>query len=199
MKAEIEDVLKLNLGRSRNLVAVYERVTGTGSGRRGTDDTDILRAAVVMLHATLEEFLRGIERWKLPTAPAQALKDVPLKGLSASGRAEKFWLSELAAFRGQSVEDVVRDSIASMLERSNYNNTADVAGSLERAGIKVNSLTTLGDLNDPMMRRHKIVHQADRQEQPGKGYGPAGPIDKPTVATWIDAVEAFAKEVMKLL
>ena len=65
MKQDIEDRLTINLRRVRNLIARYP---ATGSGRRSVEDSDLLRAAVVLLHATLEDVVRGVLEWKLPGA-----------------------------------------------------------------------------------------------------------------------------------
>ncbi|NUQ51360.1 MAG: hypothetical protein HUU19_01530 [Phycisphaerales bacterium] len=200
MKAQILESFGINLGRVRNLLSNYTTITGAGSGRRATEDTDLLRAAVVFLHATLEEVLRELERWKLPGAPQDQLKNVPLKGLSQTGRAEKFWLSDLATFRGQGVDQVIAESIDEMLDRSNYNDLGDVSRVLALAGVNDVAVDAAkARLAPAMARRHKIVHQADRQDQPGKGFGPATPIDKPTVSDWIDDVEHFVTEVFKHL
>jgi hypothetical protein len=69
MKSEIEIRFKSNLERVDHLVALYDTAT-TGPGRRPVDKSDILRSAVVFLHATLEDFLRSLLEWKLPTAQA---------------------------------------------------------------------------------------------------------------------------------
>lgn len=196
MKNEIQESFSANLARTRSLLANYDVITGSGSGRRSVEDTDVLRATVVFLHATLEEFLRELERWKLPAAPADRLREVPLDGLGK----EKFSLGDLASFRGNTVNDVIEKSIDGMLDRSNYNNLGEVAKVLALAGVADPAVEAAkGALAAPMARRHKIVHQADRQPQAGKGYGPATPIDRPTVATWIDQVEAFVNEVCKHL
>ena len=55
-----------NLDRVRNLVSLYSSSVGVGQGRRTVQDADILRAAVVLLHATLEDLLRSLAEWKLP-------------------------------------------------------------------------------------------------------------------------------------
>jgi hypothetical protein len=71
MKTEIENRFNGNLERVEHLVALYETLT-TGPGRRPVDTSDILRSAVVFLHATLEDFLRSLLEWKLPSAQAIA-------------------------------------------------------------------------------------------------------------------------------
>ena len=78
MKTEIENRFNGNLERVGHLVEIYETLT-TGPGRRPVDTSDILRSAVVFLHAALEDFLRSLLEWKLPSAQASYLKDIPLK------------------------------------------------------------------------------------------------------------------------
>lgn len=74
MKAQIQERLELNIARVKNLVDIYEtHLTGTGRGRRGHAKTDVLRAATVLLHATVEDVLRSIARWKLPLASSDVL------------------------------------------------------------------------------------------------------------------------------
>ena len=79
MKTEIENRFNGNLERVGHLVEIYETLTA-GPGRRPVDTSDILRSAVVFLHAALEDFLRSLLEWKLPSAQASYLKDIPLKG-----------------------------------------------------------------------------------------------------------------------
>lgn len=196
MKEEILDTFTTNIGRVKNLLTIYCEQSGEGRGRRGVDDTDLLRATVVFLHATLEEFLRGIERWKLPFAPADRLDTVPLKGTKGA----KFLLGGLHTFKGQTVDQVIASSVEEHLDRSNYNNLGDVASVL--ANIPLNDPTVNGlkeTLKDAMERRHKIVHQADRNLVSGRGAGPAAAIDRLTVENWVSRVENFVDEVAKRL
>lgn len=199
MKDHILESARLNLDRVRNLVAIYQKVTGEGPGRRGMEDTDLLRAAVVFLHATLEEFLRELERWKLPAAGADKLNDVALHEPGKAKRAGKYQLGDLVRFRGQTIDEVIAVSIDEHLERSNYNNLEDVSAVLSLCGLIGRDHKDVDDakeaLLDSMKRRHMIVHQADRQEQAGKGFGAASPIDKATVDKWIANVGHFVDVV----
>ena len=61
---------------------MYTTRAGTGQGRRSVQDTDILRAAVVLLHATLEDLLRSLADWKLPTAEPMLLMTCQLPALT---------------------------------------------------------------------------------------------------------------------
>src|SRR5687767_6794416 len=121
-----------NANRVENLLALYEQAHGKGRGRKSVNATDILRAAVVLLHAALEELLRETARWRLPNAAGSALDGIPLVGSK-----EKFTLSELTSHRGKSVEDVIAESVFSYLDRSNYNSTKEIAGLLSLVGVNV--------------------------------------------------------------
>ena len=80
---------------------------------------------MVLLHATLEDLLRGLAEWKLPTAPATSLDRIPLAG---SGKPkERFALVDLAEFRGQTVDAVIAQSVDAYLERSSYNHPGEIA------------------------------------------------------------------------
>ena len=58
-----------NLARVRRMVEAYESGAGKGKGRRSVKHTDLLRAAVILLHATLEDLLRNLCEWKMPGGP----------------------------------------------------------------------------------------------------------------------------------
>ncbi|MBE7474581.1 MAG: hypothetical protein DPW09_15170 [Anaerolineae bacterium] len=76
MKNQIQDRLDKNLTRAKNLVNIYEIYAPEKT--KMVEYTDLLRAATVFLHATLEDFLRSIAAWKLPLAEAVASQGVPL-------------------------------------------------------------------------------------------------------------------------
>ena len=68
--AELKGNAFRNLKRVEDLVKIYEDTKGEGGGRRDVSKTDVLRAAVVLLHATLENFLRDAALWKWTTNPS---------------------------------------------------------------------------------------------------------------------------------
>ncbi len=131
MKAEIENRFNGNLQCVEHFVALYETLT-TGPGHRPVDTSDTLRSAVVFLHATLEDLLRSLVEWKLPTAQAAYLKDIPLTGKKSRS---SFTLDDRAHFRGSNVDDLISRSIADHLERSNFDNPGEVSSVLESIGL----------------------------------------------------------------
>jgi hypothetical protein len=197
MKQEIEVRLAINLNRVRNLI---ERYPATGSGRRSVADSDLLRAAVVLLHATLEDVIRGVLEWKLPTAAPAGFAELALAGVDDKGKAltgEKFTVPQLVQHRGKTVDDVLAETVRASLARSNYNNPGEIDAALTRVGLSRQLVDpTRARIAAMMTRRHWIVHRADRYEAPapsgssgrGRGNYATKTIDKLTVEDWLDAV-----------
>ena len=196
MKQKIRDRFNANIARVRNLVHIYQATLGEdGRGRRGHQQTDILRAATVLLHAATEDLLRSLAYWKLPDAPANFLAGLPLASL---GTSTKFSLGDLSSHRGESVDDVITKSVDAYLERSNYNNTTEVSSLLVNIGLNVALVnSTYPLLGEVMQRRHQIVHRADRDENAeGRGNHKVRTIGRATVDRWIDNINAFATAVL---
>lgn len=193
MKHQIVDRFARNVQRVRNLVAIYRQTAGPGSGRRGHEHTDVLRAAVVLLHAAMEDVLRSLAYWKLPHASSAKLGEIPFVGT----RSPKFTLGELAQFRGKSVDDVILLSTNASLDQSNYNNVADVTNLLTSIGLDTSPLQQyMPVLLTTMKRRHKVVHRADENEQTGRGLYRVEGIAPNTVDMWITNTESFIRDLM---
>ena len=191
MLPEIRNNFDDNLARVKNLVDVYAtKISGAGKGRRPVMSTDVLRAATVLLHATLEEFLRGISRWKLPKSGEEALDRIPLAGLDSDA---KFKLGKLSSHRGKSVDDLIAESVNLYLQRSNYNNTSEISSLLTSIDIDCKKVEHLYPTISVFLdRRHQIVHRADRDENQGSGHHRATSIAVKTVNKWIVSVVQFA-------
>ena len=195
MKDRISARFTENISRVRNLVDIYStHLSGQGGGRRGHSKTDVLRAAVVLLHAATEDLLRSLAYWKLPLAAGDVLSKIPL---IATGPAAKFSLGDLSVHRGKNVDAVIAESVNGYLERSNYNNTDEVASLLTSIGVSVAEVNThFTQLSEVMGRRHLIVHRADRSEAGGRGNHSVSSIGPRTVSDWITGVEGFGTAVL---
>ncbi|MFP5497082.1 MAG: HEPN domain-containing protein [Gammaproteobacteria bacterium] len=195
MKDRIDQRFRENIARVRNLVDIYSlHLSGSGGGRRGHSKTDVLRAAVVLLHAATEDLLRSLAYWKLPLASSEVLSKIPL---ITAAPAVKFSLGDLSFHRGKNVDSVISDSVNGYLERSNYNNTDEVASLLSHIGVPLANVNSqFNQLAEVMARRHLIVHRADRGEKVGKGNHSVQSIGKPQVSKWIDSVEAFGNVLL---
>ena len=200
MKNAIQQQFETNLNRVDNLIKLYiDHLQGDGGGRRSHQKTDVLRAAVVFLHASTEDLLRSIELWKLPHADPSTLDDIPLEGMKDKA---KFFLGKLHQFKGETVDEVINKSVASSLNRSTYNNIAEIKRMIERS----HGLTCSPELekhllvvDEMMKRRHKIVHQADKTDQRGRGHHNVQSISPSLVQRWSKAVRTAGSEILAQL
>jgi len=197
MREPIQQRFEANIARVRNLVTLYRGAAGEGGGRRPVHSTDMLRAATVLLHATLEDVFRSTAAWKLPTATEHVLNDVPLVGLSNIGRPEKFLLGKLATHRTKTVQQLIDESVKDYLGTFTINNTNDISSFCRKIDVEVNSVNAeFPALSEIIARRHHIVHQADRNDQPGPGNHEARSLSANQVDAWITAVERFTTDFL---
>ena len=191
---EIRERFQANLARVQNILALYVEGSGKGRGRRRVHESDLLRAAVMLLHGTFEDLLRSLAEWKLPTAKAEALAEIPLAGTKRGARID---LQELAGFRGRTVDEVIADSVKEYLERSSYNHPGDVKMLLEKVGLSPKLVDGYSlDLAAMMMRRHWIAHRADRNPEKGSGQHAAKSLSAQGVTRWINAVERCGQDIL---
>lgn len=164
------------------------RLIGT-SHRDGNED--ILRSAVVFLHATLEDCLRSIAAAFLPKAGENTLNRVPIMG-SSTARPEKFMLGRLSAHRDKTVDQIIRLSVDEYLRRVTFNNCSEIAEHLQPLGFEMTPLADYFPTVEVMMkRRHQIVHRADHNEE-----GDVLSINKEQVSEWADAVVKLLSGVL---
>ena len=193
------DRITINLVRVGILVAAADEVYPTDGKEVAVYKQDIIRSAVVFLHATLEDFLRYIGSMYLPTSREDVLNRVPIVGSPDVLRAEKFFLGRLASHRGKSVDQLISDSIAAYLDRLTFNDTNDISALLEAVDIEIDPVRGLyPQLANLMRRRHQIVHRGDLLESDTDGPREAAPIAAQAVMEWHDAVKNFISTVITL-
>lgn len=157
---------------------------------------DILRAAVVLMHAYLEDFLRTIARSLLPAGDENCLAGIPLAGLS--GRPDKFHLGKLVHHKGKSVDEVLRESVSEHLDRSNFNSTQELALLLEKLGFDVAEHSQEFPLiNHMIQRRHYIVHRADRVKATDSDNYVLQPILGIDVRLYLESTTSFMSGLMR--
>lgn len=172
-----------NLERVRHLVSIYES-RGTDEKSRGKHDADLLRAAVVLLHAALEDFVRSLVAWKLPISAPETIGKSRLQ----------VPLEQILSKRDQSVDSIVRETIDELLSRRTYNNKDDVANALKSIGLETSKLK-IAELEVAMTRRHKIVHRADRGSEHESAK--INSIQASFVLKWISNVDEFTRVVLQ--
>lgn len=195
MRDAIDERFRDNLDRVRGLIAICEQ-SADSEAPTATDLSDVLRAAIVFLHATLEDVVRSVVEWRLPHCDAEALDGVPLQGEPSP----KLTLAQLSRHRGAMVDDVIRASVIAHLEKSNYNDPSQVVAALQRVGLDPHRLGPhLGLVATMMKRRHWIVHRADRDVDPRRRTHAARPIDKSFVHQMMNAVDSLCTAVIDQL
>ena len=189
-----------NFSRVEQLVRVYERETKETRGRRNSAHLDILRSAVVFIHATLEDGMRVATRMGLPRNNREVIDKIPLVGLNQSGNAEKFFLGRLTEHMDKTVKQLIDESIDNYLERISYTSTAELAGWLKVLEVDVNLVQSLFPTLDLMMkRRHHIVHRGDRSVKTGPGQQFARSLSAQVVRQWNEAVGVFLGHILEAI
>lgn len=192
-----------NLARAQGMVETYkflyhlrdpmleekERVDGFLS--------DLLRSAVVLIHATLEDMLRSIASVLLPYSDEATLNVIPLVGTSGSGRAEKFFLGKLAAHREKSVLALIKESVDEHLLHATYNDTSQIATLLKSLDVALDKVQDGFPVLDALIkRRHQIVHRADRSQPTQDPQEKVQQISAETVEEWIAVATSFVAAIL---
>ena len=189
-----------NIGRVKNLVAAYDSLGTAGAGRPATTQVDVLRSAVVLMHASLEDLLRSSCEHLLAARDRAVLDEIGLP--DGDKMRQKLSLGDLAAFRGRTVDDVIQSAVTASLQRSNYNSVAEVVATLTRVGIDGKVLNPdQATLESIMKRRHLIVHRADKNPNPQRGRGVllTQHLPKSTAETWTATIEGVGTRIVNAL
>jgi hypothetical protein len=152
----------------------------------------------VFLHASLEDFLRGLMIWKWPSGGSDILDKVPLVGTSQSGKPEKFFLGRLADHRHKGIQQIIEESITDHTRKVTFNNTTDISSFLQTIGVVPDLVNArYPDITALIARRHHIVHRADRNPRGGRGQHATQSLSPDTIEGWADAVVEFEGAVMR--
>lgn len=188
-----------NLQRVQNIIQFYDTNTGRSQGRPTVQEGDLLRLAVVYLHATLEELFRDLAEQRLVHASADVLRQIPWSRGRGSTKGT-FDLGDLADRRGQTVEDVIHWAIDSYLSKSNFNNPGDLKQLLDWVGFSASRAMVIkhdAEIASLMMRRHWIVHRADTNDVTGRGQHTVRSISRQSVSSWMKTIEKIGKVVLQ--
>jgi len=197
-KDNIMLIFDKNYGRITNLLKIYKDLDeNKAQGRRPTHNLDILRSSVVFTHSTLEDYLRNILIIKLPSSDAVILNTIPLIGVSENGRKTKFDLGDLVAFKDLKIEKVIENSVKEYLKFVSFNDTNDIITNLTKISVKVTPKIAklLPTLNEFIIRRHNIVHNADRELQARRGNHAIKSLNYNKVLKWQKTLDQFVYNV----
>ncbi len=193
MKESIQNTFIANLQRSRDLTHLHLSLL-TGQGQYSSIySEDILRAAIVLLHASLEELLRSIYKYKYSCITEDQWKNICLLGLNKTGQT-KITLADIIKYKEKTVESLLKESIDDYLSRKTYNNIQDIVEFCKELGIN----STLIDGNKTLLiemieRRHKIAHNADREISRDATTPDLLTIEYSRVVLYIDNLENFSR------
>ena len=195
---ELRGRLLGNLDRVRGLIALYDEVACRVQGRPSVRESDLLRAAVILLHASIEDLFRTIAAARMPLAGRDVLETIPFA--RGDGRKTTLTLGDLAAFRGRTVDDVISESVDAYLDRRSYNDTVDLAAALSQSLLSPDLVKPhAAQLQALMNRRHLIAHRLDREIFTGRGRHPARSLSRATVESWLGVVDKFGCAVLDSL
>lgn len=195
----IDDIMVVfdgNIRRINQLLELYAGLTD-GAGRRDTHKVEILRASVVLLHSSLEDYLRNLLRWKLPLTSVNRMNEIPLAGIDDKNRT-KFQLGELIRHRDKSVDEIIALSVDEHLSKTSFNNIADITRTLFDIGVALDEQSRkrlFPKLEAMMKRRHHIVHQADRSDKSGSGQHRYKSLSANQVVDWKKTVDKFVLQI----
>ncbi|MFB9160131.1 HEPN domain-containing protein [Chromobacterium violaceum] len=199
-KREVQTNFRRNITRVRSLLEMYDAYRDAiGVGRAPTYLSDLLRACVVMLHASFEDVCRSIAAEKLPHANAEILNGIPFsKGIGK----QKISLGDLVPHREKRVSDLIQESVSQYLENFSVNNPPEIDEFLRKIGIADvenfrRTCPKFTDLCRAIKRRHHIVHQADKNPEAGAGHHAAQPINRETLDRWTEAIDEFCRALIE--
>lgn len=206
--SDIKNRFDENLKRVENLLRIYEGNSPRTPGRQSVESTDLLRAAVVFLHASLEDLIRSLAEWRWPLADASSLDTIALATKDPENynpNKTNFRLDQLASFRGSTVDEVITQSVSLALSRESFNDPGEIKKALRRCGIteldlksRVEPLFNRG-VGPMIARRHQIVHRMDKNSLGGYGQHLARSLSLKTVRRWQADVAELAATITDLL
>lgn len=186
-----------NIRRTRNFITLYEKAKSSGPGRKDTLTTDILRSGTVFLHATVEEYLRTtildcrLKKLEDKDNSKAALINVSLPGdNSGHSKETKYKVMELLDYREFTVDELLKESLKDKTSYLTFNEYSQIVSSLNEVGIHINDKYDKQELIDGYIkRRHKIVHEGDKNENKGSGNYRTASINATQLNSWIEAAD----------
>ena len=184
----------LNFNRVKGLLKLFNQ-TRTGKRRTNVLETDLLRATVVFLHSSMEDYLRGVIIEHFLNKDSCDLKDITLPHTS-NGYGPKFTLSELVPYKDKTISELIEQSVKTHMQKASFGNTGLIISWLKRVGIHLKtSDINLASIDEMTQRRHKIVHEADLNQNFGRGNHRTSPITVSQAKGWMDSVNELITAV----
>lgn len=189
-----------NYQRVQNLLTIYGKLKEESADKptiKFDEDvrlTDLLRASVVFLHGSEEDYIRTtLSNLFLSRADEKELASIAL--LDTSGRAEKFSFAQLSHFADYNVGELIAESINETLSKTSFNSYSEIHAWMRKIGVKLDSFSRQKQIDELIKRRHKIVHEVDQVTYGNDMRTRVSTIEVKTVRVWCSAV----KEMLELI
>lgn len=188
------DVFAQNIARADRLILLYDAMKEANDKKATILTTDVLRGAVMFMHAALEELVRALIISAYANAPQSEMDKVPLLSSRRGRQAEKFLLGSLVQFRDLTVEELMRRSVESHFQGQTFNNRADLVRAMDIIGAEKRLAQKFLPTLDAMLdRRHQIAHRVDRPKSKDDQWIRASSLSPRHVAKWSKTVKEFGK------
>ena len=110
---------------------------------------------------------------------------------------KKFYLGKLADHSAKTVQELIDESVGQYLGQFTVNNTTELSSFLSKVGVNPEDVNAeFPTLNELFERKHHIVHQVDRNDEPGQGHHGARGLNHGTVMRWIGSVDHFVRDLL---
>jgi RiboL-PSP-HEPN len=196
MRLLIDESLE-NMKRVETIIGLHAKVDKADIGTEN-ERSELLRAAVVFLHSSIEEVVRNLFVEFLPKGDTKTLNELSYFGNGLTDRSKGVLFGDLLKnHSGRFVENVIIDCINAHVDRLNINNSEQLVSQLKKVKIDTDTLSPfLDDLDQLMRRRHQIVHQMDRDDKLDPMSRAVTKIDAKTVKKWFGSVLRFNKQII---
>lgn len=186
-----------NMQRAQTLIRIYKNLAEAQRDKAVIHYTDILRSAVIFMHAALEELIRSLIIVTYANAPQIEIDKVPLFSQRRSRQAEKFLLGALIEHKHLTVDQIIQKSVESYFQNQTFNNRADLARAMEIIGLKKEAVKNLLPTLDVMLdRRHQIVHRVDRPKSKDNQWIRATSLSPRHVEKWAITTLEFGSHLI---
>ena len=200
---DILDAFDSNMSRVQNLICLYNiliverkksKEGSPGFIKKRVVQEDVLRVALILLHASMEEFFRSLLKLKLHNRGAAGIGKLLIKNNNAC----KFSINEVYGLDDIKSKALVESKILHFLkELYRVGNHGKVKDSLKSLGIKPTKVNQYeyNELAEMIERRHNIVHNADKKDLDGEGQHNVKSLGLDTVKKYSDEVKKIRQFV----
>lgn len=189
---EYKENFNKNLERVKGLHSLYIKLKE--KDLKESNDykfTDILRAEIVLLHSSFEEYFRSVLiEWLPIKATKETLKEFPIS-LKAGKKPEKIYLDDLTDYKGKTIDELIYESISKTMQLKSFNNEGEIRSWCSKIGIKLDNFNRMHEIDAAVKRRHKIVHEADMNRKNEKQRLQS--IKPGDISPWIEAYEELVR------